>query len=188
MSWLIVGLGNPGSAYAATRHNIGYLVADQVANIVGGRFKRHRPTRSLVVEGRFAGSPVVLGRSREFMNESGAAVAAQLRYFKIPADRLIVIHDELDIGPEQLRVKFGGGDNGHNGLKSIRAAIGTGEFYRVRAGIGRPAGNEPVHKFVLQTYAAAERHNVDELIDRSVEAIASLIERGLAATQSEFNS
>lgn len=188
MNWLVVGLGNPGSAYAATRHNIGYLVADQVAERVGGKFSRHKPTRSQVVEGQLVDQRIVLGRSRSYMNDSGAAVAALLRYFKLEPNRLIVIHDELDIGWESLRLKFGGGDNGHNGLKSIRSAIGTGDFYRVRVGIGRPDDNLTVHDFVLKPFSGPERSGLPQVVDRAADAIESLMLEGLSKTQSHFNS
>ena len=120
MTWLVVGLGNPGPTYAATRHNVGYLVADVLADRMGGRFKAHTSGRAEVVEGRLAGERAVLGRARSYMNESGGPVKTLTSYFDVEPEHLVVVHDELDIDFGALRLKLGGGDNGHNGLKSIR--------------------------------------------------------------------
>ncbi|MBM9461950.1 aminoacyl-tRNA hydrolase [Aeromicrobium sp. YIM 150415] len=187
MTWLIVGLGNPGPTYAATRHNIGYFVADALAERVGGRFSAHKGRRAEVVEGRLQGERVVLGRARSYMNESGGPVASLLAYYDIEPDHLVVIHDELDIDFGMLRLKFGGGDNGHNGLKSIRQSIGTGDYYRVRVGIGRPPGRQPVHDYVLKPFSSTERKEVGVHVEEAADAIESLITRGLVATQSDFN-
>lgn len=187
-TWLVVGLGNPGPRYAATRHNIGYLVADEAASRMGGGFKAHKATRTDVVEGRLAGHRVVLGRSRAYMNESGGAVKALSSYFEVPPERLVVVHDELDIGFGTLRLKSGGGDNGHNGLKSIRASLGTGDFFRVRCGIGRPPGRQDVHDFVLKPFSSTERPEVGLLVVDAVDAIECLLSEGLAKAQSAFNS
>lgn len=187
-TWLVVGLGNPGPKYAATRHNIGYFVADEAASRMGGGFKSHKATRTDVVEGRLAGQRVVLGRSRSYMNESGGAVKALSTYFEVPPARLIVVHDELDIAFGTLRLKTGGGDNGHNGLKSIRASLGTGDFIRVRCGIGRPPGRQDVHDFVLKSFSSTERPEVSLLVVDAVDAIECLLTEGLAKAQSSFNS
>jgi len=187
MTWLIVGLGNPGSRYAATRHNVGYLVADVLAERLGGRFSTHKSRQADVIEGRLAGERAVLGRPRSYMNLSGGPVASLAKYYDVAADRLAVIHDELDIDFNALRIKFGGGDNGHNGLKSIRQALGTGDFYRVRVGIGRPPGQQPVHDYVLRPFSAAERKELGVNVEEAADAIESLIARGLTATQSDFN-
>ena len=143
--WLVAGLGNPGPAYAGHRHNVGYLVADELASRLGSPFRAHKSGRADVVEGRL-GPPgseaprVVVARARCYMNESGGPVKSLLTFYKLPADRLVVIHDELDIPFGTLRVKLGGGDNGHNGVRSVRSALGTGDFYRVRL---RYAGVDP---------------------------------------------
>lgn len=187
MTWLIVGLGNPGPTYAATRHNIGYFVADALAERVGGGFSALKGRRADVVEGRLAGERVVLGRARSYMNESGGPVAALMKYYDVDPEHLIVIHDELDIDFGALRLKFGGGDNGHNGLKSIRQSIGTGDYYRVRAGIGRPPGRQPVHDFVLKPFSTTERKDLGVHVEEAADAIESLMTRGLALTQSDFN-
>lgn len=191
--WLVVGLGNPGPTYASHRHNVGYQVVDELARRLGARFSVQRGTRAEVAEGRLGlpgtdGSRLALVKSRTFMNESGAAVSAMLNFYKLTPDRLIAIHDELDIGPGQLRVKFGGGDNGHNGLKSIRRSLGTGDFYRVRIGVGRPPGRQDPANFLLSDFPASERENVAVEVARAADALESLVVDGLERTQSTFNS
>lgn len=187
MSWLVVGLGNPGSGYAATRHNVGYLVADVLASRVGGSWKKHKSGRADVIEGRLAGERVVLGRARTYMNESGGPVSTLMKFYDVEPDHLVVVHDELDIDFAQLRLKFGGGDNGHNGLKSIRQSIGTGDFHRVRVGIGRPPGRQEVHDFVLKPYGTTERKELPVLLEEAADSIESLMTEGLSVTQSKFN-
>ena len=188
MTWLVVGLGTPGPTYAATRHNVGYLVTDVLAARMGGRFTKHKPSGvAEVVEGRLAGERTVLGRSRGYMNESGGPVSALLKYYDVDPEQLVVIHDELDIDFGALRLKLGGGDNGHNGLKSIRQSIGTGDFHRVRMGIGRPPGRQSVHDFVLKPFSATERKELDVNVEEAADAVESLIQQGLSATQSAFN-
>ena len=191
MTWLIVGLGNPGPTYAATRHNIGYMVADALAARMdpGSKapFKKHKSRRADVVEGRLAGERAVLGRSRTYMNDSGGPVSTLSKFYDVDADHLIVIHDELDIDFGQLRVKKGGGDNGHNGLKSIRQSISTGDFHRVRVGIGRPPGRQDVHDFVLKPYSSTERKDLPVYVEEAADAVESLITVGLEKTQGAFN-
>lgn len=186
-TWLVVGLGNPGSGYAATRHNVGYMVADTLAARVGGSWKKHKSGQADAIEGRLAGERVVLGRPRSFMNDSGGPVSALMKFYDVDADHLIVIHDELDIDFGMLRIKHGGGDNGHNGLKSIRQSTGSGDFYRVRVGIGRPPGRQSVHDFVLKAYSAAERKDLPTYLEEAGDAIESLMTRGLEPTQGSFN-
>ncbi|MET0929357.1 MAG: aminoacyl-tRNA hydrolase, partial [Aeromicrobium sp.] len=178
MTWLVVGLGNPGSTYAATRHNVGYFVTDALAERVGGSWKKHKSGLADIVEGRLAGERVVLGRSRSYMNESGGPVSALAKFFDVGPEHVIVIHDELDIDFGMLRVKFGGGDNGHNGLKSIRQSIGSGDYFRVRVGIGRPPGRQSVHDFVLKPYTSAERKDLPTYVEEAADAIESLMTRG----------
>ncbi|MGA8987570.1 aminoacyl-tRNA hydrolase [Aeromicrobium sp.] len=187
VTWLIVGLGNPGPTYASTRHNVGYLVADVLASRAGGSWKKHKSGRADVVEGRLAGERAVLGRSRSYMNESGGPVSTLLTFFGVEPANLIVIHDELDIDFGMLRVKLGGGDNGHNGLKSIRQSIGTGDFHRIRVGIGRPPGRQSVHDFVLKPYTSVERKDLPTYVEEAADAVESLITVGLQQTQGEFN-
>lgn len=192
-SWLVVGLGNPGPAFASHRHNIGYRVAEELARRMDARLRVARGMRAEVAEGRIGpvGSDnqrVIVARSRTFMNETGWAVRRLLSYYKLQPSQMIVLHDELDIDPGQLRVKFGGGDNGHNGLKSIRAALGTGDFYRVRIGVGRPPGRQDPADFLLSDFPASAREAVAEEISRAADAVESLLAVGLDKTQNVFNS
>jgi PTH1 family peptidyl-tRNA hydrolase len=191
--WLVVGLGNPGPTYAGTRHNVGYLVADELARRMGAPFRAHKSGRAEVVEGRLAapGAPgprIVLARPRSYMNEVGGPVKALATFYKVLPDRVVAIHDELDIAFGTLRVKFGGGDNGHNGLRSMRSSLGTGDFYRVRAGIGRPPGRQDPADFVLSRYSSVERKELPFQVDRAADAVECLVEKGLEATQQRFNS
>jgi len=184
--WLVVGLGNPGPRYGGTRHNAGFLVADLLAERLHSRFKAHRG-RADLVEGRLAGRPVVIAKPKAFMNLSGGPVASVSRFFKIPVERLIVVHDELDLDYGRLRLKAGGGDNGHNGLKSLRSALGSGEFFRVRVGIGRPPGRQDPADYVLKDFAVAERKELPFHVDRAADAVQALLELGLDAAQNRFN-
>jgi PTH1 family peptidyl-tRNA hydrolase len=189
--WLVVGLGNPGPSYAGNRHNIGYMVNEELASRVGSGFRPHKTGRADVVEGRLGGpggARVVLARPRCYMNESGGPVSALAKFYKIPVDQVIAVHDELDIPFDTLRVKLGGGDNGHNGLRSMRRSLDSGEFYRVRVGIGRPPGRQSPADFVLSDYSSAERKVLPFQIDRAADAVESLISDGLEKTQSRFNS
>lgn len=191
--WLVVGLGNPGPTYAGHRHNIGYLVVEELARRMGSGFRAHKTGRADVVEGRLGapGTPgprVVLAKARCYMNESGGAVKALATFYKVPAGQVIAVHDELDIDFGTLRSKLGGGDNGHNGLKSMRSSLGTGDFYRVRAGIGRPPGRQDVADFVLSNYSSAERKELPFQVDSAADAVESLITDGLEKTQQRFNS
>ncbi|MEN8673254.1 aminoacyl-tRNA hydrolase [Nocardioides sp.] len=191
--WLVVGLGNPGPTYAGHRHNIGYLVTDELARRLGSGWRAHKSGRAEVVEGRLGapgsdGPRIVLARPRSFMNEVGGPTKALASFYKVDPDRIVAIHDELDIGFGTLRVKLGGGDNGHNGLKSLRSSFGTGDFYRVRAGIGRPPGRQEVADFVLSNYSSTERKELPFQVDTAADAVESLIEQGLARTQGAFNS
>ena len=188
--WLVVGLGNPGPSYAGNRHNVGYLVTDELADRMGGQFRAHKSRRADVVEGRLGigGPRVVLARARSYMNESGGPVSTLASFYKVPVDRIIAIHDELDIPFDTMRIKLGGGDNGHNGLKSMRASLGSGEFYRVRVGIGRPPGRQAPADFVLSDYSAAERKLLPFGVDRAADAVEGLITEGLEKTQARFNS
>ncbi|GAA2077637.1 aminoacyl-tRNA hydrolase [Aeromicrobium halocynthiae] len=188
MTWLVVGLGNPGPTYAATRHNVGYLVTDVLAARMGGRFKAHTSRLADVVEGRLVGERVVLGRCRSYMNESGGGVKALLSYYDLEPAELVVVHDELDIDFGALRFKLGGGDNGHNGLRSIRQSLGTGDFHRARVGIGRPPGRQSVHDFVLKPWSSTERKELDVNVEEAADGVESLITQGLERTQSAFNS
>jgi peptidyl-tRNA hydrolase, PTH1 family len=182
---LVVGLGNPGPRYAGTRHNAGFLVVDLLAERMGGRFRR----RGLcdVLEGRLADVPVVLAKPRGYMNESGGPIVAVSRFYKVPVDRLAVVHDDLDLPFGTLRLKRGGGDGGHNGLRSATAALGTRDYARVRFGIGRPPGRQDPADYVLRDFSAAERKDLGYLVDRAADAVEVLLAEGLEAAQNAFN-
>ncbi len=185
--WLVVGLGNPGPEYAATRHNVGAMALDVLADRVRSGFSRHRRAHADVVEGRLEGVRAVLVRSRSYMNESGGPVKALLDFYKVPLDQIVVVHDELDLPFEALRLKLGGGDNGHNGLRSLRRSLGSGDFYRVRIGIGRPPGRQDPADFVLKPFGSTERKELPLLVDRAADAVELLLRDGLEAAQNRFN-
>ncbi len=185
--WLVVGLGNPGPEYSGNRHNVGFGIVDALAARMGGRFKSHK-ARADVIEGRLAGQRVVLAKPRSYMNESGGPVSALRDFFKVPLDRLVVVHDELDLPYAGLRLKLGGGDNGHNGLKSLRRSLGSGDFNRVRFGIGRPPGRMDAAAFVLRDFSAAERKELDVLVEQAADAIEALVIDGMEKAQNTFNT
>jgi PTH1 family peptidyl-tRNA hydrolase len=188
--WLVAGLGNPGPPYAGNRHNVGHLVVDEMAKRMGSAFRSHKSGRADVVEGRLdgGGPRVILAKARSYMNESGGPVSTLVKFYKVEPDHVVVVHDELDIPFDTLRVKLGGGDNGHNGLRSIRSALGTGDFYRVRVGIGRPPGRQDAASFVLSDYSASERKILPLQVDRAADAVESLLRSGLEQTQTTYNS
>jgi peptidyl-tRNA hydrolase, PTH1 family len=185
--WLIAGLGNPGPEYASNRHNAGFMVADLLAERIGARFKRDR-SRAAVATGRLAGFPVTLAKPLSFMNLSGRPVAALRTFYKIPPERIVVVHDELDLPLGTLRLKQGGGDNGHNGLRSVTSALGTKDYFRVRVGIGRPPGRMDPADYVLHDFSPAERNLVPEVLERAADAAEALLRHGLAAAQNEFHA
>ncbi|WP_131745311.1 aminoacyl-tRNA hydrolase [Frankia sp. Cppng1_Ct_nod] len=185
--WLVIGLGNPGPAYAGNRHNVGSMVLDLLAERVGGRFRSHRG-RADVVESRLAGARTVLAKPGSFMNTSGAPVAALRTFFKADVGRIVVIHDELDLPFETVRLKIGGGDNGHNGLRSVTASLGSREYLRVRVGIGRPPGRMDPADFVLRDFSVPERKELPFVLDRVADAVESLVGYGLEATQNAFHA
>ncbi|KUN37892.1 peptidyl-tRNA hydrolase [Streptomyces longwoodensis] len=190
--WLIVGLGNPGPEYAMNRHNIGFMVADLLAERIGGRFKRAGKAQAQVVEGRIgpvgpAGRRAVLVKPMSFMNLSGGPVNALRDFYKVPAAQIVAVHDELDIDYGTLRLKLGGGDNGHNGLKSMTKAMGP-DYHRVRCGIGRPPGRMQVADFVLKDFSSAERKELDWFVDRAADAVECLVTEGLERAQGTYNS
>ena len=187
--WLVVGLGNPGPGYAGNRHNVGQMALAQLADRASATFKNHKAGAS-VAEGRsFAAGPkLLLAKPNSFMNLSGGPVAALLRFYKIPVDRLIVLHDELDIPFDSVRLKSGGGHGGHNGIRDIVAATGTGDFARVRIGIGRPPGRQPAADFVLRDFSAEERATLPNLLVDAADATELIASEGLAAAQLKYHS
>jgi PTH1 family peptidyl-tRNA hydrolase len=184
--FLVVGLGNPGPRYASTRHNIGFGVVDLLARRVGGRFKAHK-SRCEIIEARLGRVPVVLAKPLSYMNESGGPVNAAARFFKVPVERIVVVHDELDLPFGALRLKRGGGEGGHNGLRSTSSALGSKEYARVRFGIGRPPGRQDPADYVLREFTSAERKELEFLIDRAADATEALVTAGLEAAQNTYN-
>jgi len=190
--WLVVGLGNPGTEYARTRHNVGFMVADLIASRLGARFGRHRAAVAQVAEARLGvggdAPRVVLAKPMTFMNLSGGPVAALRRFYKVPLEQIIAVHDELDIPYGQLRLKRGGGEGGHNGLRSLSGSLGGRDYLRVRLGIGRPPGRQDPADYVLSDFSAAERKELDFVLDRAADATEALIQRGLDWSQNAYHA
>ncbi|GAA1988864.1 aminoacyl-tRNA hydrolase [Amycolatopsis minnesotensis] len=184
---LLAGLGNPGPRYAGNRHNIGFLVLDELAARVGGKFKAHKGGAE-VLEGRLANRRVVLTKPRSFMNLSGGPVSGTAKFFKIAPDGIVVVHDELDLPFGALKLKLGGGDNGHNGLRSITKSLGTKDYYRVRFGVDRPPGRMDPADYVLKDFSTVERKELAFEIDRCADAVEALIGTGLTAAQNAFHA
>jgi PTH1 family peptidyl-tRNA hydrolase len=184
---LVVGLGNPGPRYVANRHNIGFLVADELADRMGGRFKSHKAGAD-VLEGRLDGRRVALAKPRSYMNLSGGPVVATARFYKVEPANLVVVHDELDLPFGSVRLKLGGGENGHNGLRSITKSLGTRDYLRVRFGIGRPPGRMDPADFVLRDFSGSERKDLALEIDRCADATEALVAKGLETAQNLFHA
>jgi PTH1 family peptidyl-tRNA hydrolase len=187
--WLVVGLGNPGPGYASTRHNVGQMVLSLLGDRLQSGFKNHK-TQATVAEGRsFPGGPrLVLAKPLTFMNVSGPPVAALLRYYDLDVSRLVVVHDELDIPFDSLKLKQGGGHGGHNGLRDIIAACGSNDFTRVRVGIGRPPGRQSAADFVLHDFTSTERKTLPNLLDEAADAVEMIAADGLTAAQLKFHT
>jgi len=185
-SWIVIGLGNPGPEYERTRHNIGAMVINQLAIENGAKFSNHK-SRANVAQFKIAGTSVVAATLRCYMNESGGPTKSLTDYFKVKSDHLIVVHDELDIPFQAIRLKQGGGDNGHNGLKSITGVMGQ-DYFRIRMGIGRPIGRQDPADFVLKPFSADERKDLPNFVENGANAIESLISDGLEIAQTRFNS
>lgn len=187
--WLVVGLGNPGPGYAGNRHNVGQMVLAEMAHRLSAGFKNHR-TNSTVAEGRLVpgGPRFVLARPATYMNVSGGPVQALLRFYDLDVSRLIVVHDELDIDFDTVKLKHGGGHGGHNGLRDIIAATGSNEFTRVRVGIGRPPGRQPAADFVLKDFSTSERQTLPILVADAADAVEMIATDGLTAAQLKFHT
>ena len=190
MVWLVVGLGNPGDEYLATRHNIGQMVVDELAARYKSRWSSHKSRTEVAAfkigVGETAES-VIVAKSKSYMNESGGPIKGLAQFYKVEPPHIIAIHDELDIAFLAIRAKVAGGDNGHNGLKSLTSSFATAEYFRIRMGIGRPMGQQDPGDFVLKAFASAEKKALPEFIARGADAVESLITRGLDFTQQEFN-
>lgn len=185
---LVVGLGNPGPTYAKTRHNVGFMVADVLAARIGSAFKVHKKSGAEVVTGHLAGAPVVLAKPRCYMNESGRQVGPLAKFYSVPPARIVVIHDELDIDFGRIRLKVGGGEGGHNGLRSVASALGSKDFQRVRIGVGRPPGRKDPAAFVLEAFTAAERAELPTICEQAADATELLIAQGLEPAQNTVHA
>ncbi|HRD11599.1 MAG TPA: aminoacyl-tRNA hydrolase [Mycobacterium sp.] len=185
---LVVGLGNPGPQYAKTRHNLGFMVADLLAARMGATFKVHKRSGAEIATGRLAHRPVVLAKPRTYMNESGRQVGPLAKFYSVTPADIIVIHDELDIDFGQIRLKQGGGEGGHNGLRSLVNALGTKDFHRVRIGIGRPPGRKDPAAFVLENFSATERPQVPTICEMAADATELLVEVGLEPAQNQVHA
>jgi PTH1 family peptidyl-tRNA hydrolase len=184
----VVGLGNPGPDYSETRHNVGFRVVDMLAaRAGGGRFSKHKSNAD-VLEGRLAGRRVVLAKPRTYMNVSGGPVAGLVRYFSVAPADLIVVHDDLDLGFGVVRLKLGGGEGGHNGLRSISSSLGTRDYLRVRFGIGRPPGRQDPADFVLKRFSGAEKKELEFAVDLAADAAEALLTDGLEPAQNRFHA
>ncbi|MGH3664042.1 MAG: aminoacyl-tRNA hydrolase [Micromonosporaceae bacterium] len=184
--FLVVGLGNPGPAYAGNRHNVGFVIADLLAERVGGRFSRHGRSQAQVCEGRlggYGGPRVILAKPQSYMNLSGGPVSGLMKFYKVPLQGLIVVHDELDLPYGVIRLKGGGGEGGNNGLKSISQSLGSRDYLRVRFGIGRPPGRKDPADYVLQDFSGAERKELGLYVEDSADAVEAIITKGLEAAQ-----
>lgn len=191
MTWLVAGLGNPGDQYAATRHNVGQMVIDHLVKRHSVKLASHKSRTHIAAYKLGVGidaHQIILAKSTSYMNESGGPIKALAHFYSIEPANIIVLHDELDIGYSVIRSKLGGGDNGHNGLKSMTSAFDTPDYYRVRLGIGRPMGQQDPADFVLKQFSKEEKKDLEEFIERGADVVEFLIEQGLELTQGKFNS
>jgi PTH1 family peptidyl-tRNA hydrolase len=186
--WLIVGLGNPGAEYAHNRHNVGQMVLDELASRAGGGFKSSK-SRAQVLEGRLGigGPRVVLAKPMSYMNVSGGPVSALANFYDIDPGHIIAVHDEIDIPFNTVKLKIGGGEGGHNGLRDMSKALGTKDYLRVRVGVGRPPGRMDTADFVLRDFSSTEKKELPFLLDAAADAVETLIRNGLAAAQQQFH-
>ncbi|SNT19725.1 peptidyl-tRNA hydrolase, PTH1 family [Asanoa hainanensis] len=187
--FLVVGLGNPGKEYAKNRHNVGFMVADLIAERIGAKFGRHRRAVADVAEGRlgFGGPRLVLVKPLTYMNLSGGPAVALAQFYKVPPEQIIAVHDELDIPYGQIRAKIGGGEGGHNGLRSMSKSLGTKDYARVRFGIGRPPGRQDPADYVLNDFSAAERKELEFLVDRAADVAEAVSSKGVEWAQNAYN-
>ena len=188
-TWLIAGLGNPGPRYELTRHNVGQMVLDELADRIGATFTQHK-ANARVAEGwvRPGAAKLVLAKPNSYMNVSGGPVSSLAKFFKIDPDRIIVVHDELDIPFDSIRLKRGGGHGGHNGVRDVAKALGTPEFTRVRVGIGRPPGRQHPADWVLDPFGQAERKTLPILLSDAADAVELIVEQGLVAAQQRVHA
>lgn len=192
-SWLVAGLGNPGPRYAGNRHNVGFLVADLLAGRIGAKFSRHKRAVAEVAEGRLGtGAPpgprLVVAKPMSFMNLSGGPVSALARFYKIPPERLVAVYDEIELPYGTVRAKFGGGEAGHNGARSLSKSLATKDYVRVRFGVGRPPGRQDAADWVLTDFSAAERKDLEYLVDRTADFVEAIITKGLEPAQNVYHA
>ena len=187
--WLVVGLGNPGREYAGNRHNVGFMVADLLASRLAAKFGRAKRAHAEVAEGRlgFGGPKLILAKPLTFMNLSGAPVVALCQFFKVPVENVVAVHDELDVPFGQVRTKRGGGEGGHNGLRSMSKSLGTKEYARVRFGIGRPPGRMDAADYVLSDFGGAERKELEFLVDRAADVVEAVVLEGVEWAQNKYH-
>lgn len=188
-TWLVAGLGNPGPGYAGNRHNVGAMVLDELADRIGARFSRHRTT-TMLAEGRVrpGGPKLVLARPLSYMNTSGGPVSSAAAYFGIPPERTIVIHDDIDLPFETIKLKADGGHGGQNGVRDVIKALGTPEFVRVRVGVGRPPGRQDAADYVLRDFPAAERARLPFVLSDAADAVELIVDEGLLAAQQRVHA
>jgi PTH1 family peptidyl-tRNA hydrolase len=186
-TWLVVGLGNPGPEYAGNRHNVGAMVLGVLAGRVGGALRKHK-ARLGVLPGGAPGPRVVLAQPSTYMNESGGPVAALSQFYKTDLAHLVVVHDELDISYGDVRLKLGGGEGGHNGLRSVSRSCGGRDYLRVRVGIGRPPGRQDPADYVLKDFSSVERRDLGVLLEEAADAVEDLVTQGLLVTQQRFHA
>lgn len=186
--WLVVGLGNPGPDYADTRHNVGADAVRRLARREQADLSRNRRVRCAIAEVTVAGARLVLAVPASYMNRSGDPTQAAAAWFKVPPDRIVVCHDDLDLPVGGLRLKRGGGNAGHKGLRDIDRALGTPDYFRVRIGIGRPPGRMPARDFVLRRFPPAERETIDVVLEEASDAVVALVTDGLEATQNRYHA
>lgn len=192
--WLVVGLGNPGPKYAGNRHNVGQMVLDLLAERTGARFSKHARAQAVVAETRLGvlpgGAPgprVILAKPTTYMNTSGGPVSALAKYYDVPDDQVVMVHDEVDIPFDTIKLKVGGGEGGHNGLRDTTKALGTKDYHRVRVGVGRPPGRMDTADYVLRDFSGTEKKDLPILVDDAADAVEMLLTQGLLAAQGKFH-
>ena len=186
IAWVIAGLGNPGKEYAGSRHNTGHMVLDRIARAKQAEFGRRR-FNGVTAEVDISGHRAILVKPETYYNRSGDCISALLGYFKVPVDRLIVVHDELDLAPGRIQIKSGGGDAGNNGVRSVIEALGNPDFVRVRVGIGKPPPGDADHRHILRPVNRGGAGSPDETLDRAAEAVQSIVSDGLSRAMGRYN-
>ncbi|NBN91373.1 MAG: aminoacyl-tRNA hydrolase [Actinobacteria bacterium] len=188
--WLVIGLGNPGKEYEKTRHNVGAALIAEYAKKAGVKFSSHKSRADIAEISIGVGAQrvsLIAATLRCYMNESGGPTSSLANFFKVSNNQIVIAHDELDIPFQSIRIKYGGGDNGHNGLKSVTSGLSSSDYYRIRLGIGRPVGEQDPADFVLKPFSSAERKDLDQFLQKGIDALELLITQGLERAQNSFN-